>query len=84
MSARVWVRGRVRVRASAMRWFHYCGGNTNLGEIGLAMRIAGGYVGWVFNAVKKQTESCNLDAAKHGLKKQKHKQPNKQRKRTES
>ena len=32
--------------------FHYCGGNINVGELGLAMRGAGGYVGWVGNTVK--------------------------------
>ena len=42
--------------------FHYCG----MGEIGLAIRGDGEYVGWVGNKVR--TESCNLDAVKHGKK----------------
>ena len=34
--------------------------------IGFTIRGAGEYVGWVGNKVR--TESCNLDAVKHGKK----------------
>ena len=34
--------------------FHYCGGNTNMVEIGLATRGPGEYVSWVGNTVKNR------------------------------
>ena len=34
--------------------------------MGLTMRGAGEYVGWVGNKVRNRPESCNLGAVKHG------------------
>ena len=59
----------VVVLSAAVTWvtvpfpFRYCGGNTNVGELGLAISGAGGYVGWVGNTVKK-TGPCDLKTPK--------------------
>ena len=57
--------GAVVLSAAVMVSFHYCGGNTNVGKIGLAIREAGAstvlYVVWVGNTgmVKNRRTHAN-------------------------